>query len=77
MAKVILKKIIYYFSQCKDILKKIGNSDYFWSWKTKRLSDETIKPRTASDNSIAPAISYPSSKTRLTLTGGCLKVVNI
>ena len=32
--------------------KKIGNTDYISSWKSKGLPDEIIKPPTTSDNSI-------------------------
>ena len=54
-------------------LKKIGNTDQILSWKSKGLSDETIKPPTTSDNSIAPALSYYRSKTIAKFTGSCLK----
>ena len=40
----------------------ITNTDYVSSWKSKRLSVESIKPPTTSDNSLTPA-----------LTGSCLK----
>ena len=38
--------------------KKIGNTEGIWSWKSKRCSDEIIKPSTTSNNSPAPALSY-------------------
>ena len=38
-----------------------------------RLSAETIKPPATSDNSLTPAVSYYSTKTRVTFTGSCLK----
>ena len=35
--------------------KVIINTDYVSSWKSKGLSTESIKPPTASDNSLTPA----------------------
>ena len=43
------------------------------SWKSKRLSAETIKPPTTSDNSLTPAVSYYGTKTRVKFIGSCLK----
>ena len=51
-------KIIYYFSQCKD-------SYYISSWKSKGLSDESIKSRCASNNIIDPSLDYLGTKTRV------------
>ena len=52
----------------------IGVIDYILSWKSKGLSDETIKPPATSDNSLTPAISYYyASKIRVKFTGNCLK----
>ena len=36
--------------------KKIANRDYISAWKSKRLSDESIKPPAVSDNSLAPPL---------------------
>ena len=45
-----------------------------WSWKSKGLSDETIKPPSTSDNSLAPALSYYFAVTIwVKFTGSCLK----
>ena len=52
---------------------KIDNTDYVLSWKSKGLPNEAIKPPTTSENSLAPALSYYCSKTRLKFTGSCLK----
>ena len=51
----------------------IANTDYVSSLKSKRLSAETIKPPTRSDNSLTPALSYHGTKTRVKVTGSCLK----
>ena len=51
----------------------ITNTDYVSSWKSKGLSGESIKPPTTSDNSLTPALNYHGTKTRVKLTGSCLK----
>ena len=51
----------------------ITNTNYVSSWKSKGLSDESIKPPTTSDNSLTPALSYYGTKTRVKFTGSCLK----
>ena len=51
----------------------ITNADYFSSWKSKGLSSESIKPPTTSDNSLALALNYYGTKTRVKFTGSCLK----
>ena len=60
---------------------------YISSWKSKRLSTESIKPPATSDDSLSPALSYYGTKTKVKFTGSCLqqnkvtfnqkKVVNI
>ena len=57
---------------CKYI-KKIINNNYNSAWKSKRLSDESIKPSDASDNSLAPSINDNSTKSRVKFGGSCLK----
>ena len=51
----------------------IANTKYISSWKSKGLSDETIKPPAASDNSLSPLIDYLGNKIRLKFNGDCLK----
>ena len=51
----------------------IVNTDYVSSWKSKGLSDGTIKPPSTSDNSLTSALSYYSTKTRLKFTGSFLQ----
>ena len=53
--------------------KMITNTDYISSWKSKGLSDESIKPPTTSDNSLTPALSYYGTKTRIKFSRICLK----
>ena len=51
----------------------INVTDYFFSWKSKELSNETIKPPTTSDNSLIPTSYYYAAKLRVKFTGSCLK----
>ena len=53
--------------------KVITNTDYISSWKSKRLSAESIKPPTTSDNSLTPALNYYGTKTGVKVTGSYLK----
>ena len=50
-------------------------ANYVSSWKSKRLSDETIKAPSTSDNSITPSINYTNNtdKLKVKFTGSCLK----
>ena len=51
----------------------ISNTKYISSWKSKGLSDESIKPPAASDNSISLLTDYLGDKIRLKFNGSCLK----
>ena len=51
----------------------IANTLYISSWKSKGLSDKTIKPPVTSDNSLTPLIDYLGNKIRLKFSGSCLK----
>ena len=48
-----------------DNFKKNGNTDRISLWKSKGLSEESINPPSASDNSLAPALYYFCNKTRV------------
>ena len=49
-------------------------SNYVLSWKSTKLSDNTIKPPATSDNSLTPTISYYyGGKIRVKFTGSRLK----
>ena len=76
MARVILKKIVHnylVFQSMSKYFKVITKTDYIYSWKSKGLSAGSIKPPTISDNSLASALSYYHTKTRVKFTGRCLK----
>ena len=48
--------------------KVIANAKYISEWKSKGLSDESIKPPSStSDNSLSPLIDYLDNKIRLSL----------
>ena len=56
--------------------KVIANTKYISLWKSKGLSNETIKLPATSDNSPSPLIDYFDNKIRLKFNGGCLKQQN-
>ena len=51
-------------------------SNYVFSWQSKGLSNESIKPPTTSDNSLNPGLSYYDTKVRVQFTKSCLKQSN-
>ena len=51
----------------------INATNYVSSWKSKGLSDESIKPLATSDNSLNPELNYYGTTTRVKFTGSCLK----
>ena len=61
------------FQPLNKYFKVIAKTDYVSSWKSKRLSAETIKPPTTADNTFIPAVSYYGTKTRVEFIGSCLK----
>ena len=76
------------FQPTNRYFKEIGNTDYVSSWKSKKLSAETIKPSTTSDNSLTRVLEFQyGTKARVKFNGSCLqwpklscthgKVVNI
>ena len=66
---LVFKPISRYF-------RLIANKKYMSSWKSKGLSDETITPCAASDNSLTPWIDYYDAKIRLKFNKSCLKQPN-
>ena len=61
------------FQPLNKYFKVISSTNYVSSWKSKRLSDEIIKPPTTFDNSLTSAVSYYGTKTRVNFTGSSLK----
>ena len=54
----------------------VSVTDYVLSWQSKGLSNESIKPPTASNNSLNPRLSYYGTKVRVQFTKSCLKQPN-
>ena len=63
---LILQPISKYF-------KIIANTKLISWWKSKGLSDESIKPLTSSDNTFTREIEYYGTKARVKFGGSCLK----
>ena len=61
------------FQTINKYFEVITNTDYVSSWKSKGLSTENINPPTTSDNSLTPVLNYYGTKTKVKLTGSCLK----
>ena len=51
----------------------MGSTKYISSWKSKGLSNETIKPIATSDNIVTPLIDYYTNKIRVKYNGGYFK----
>ena len=51
----------------------INTADYVLSWQSKRLSNESIKSPTTTNNSLTPELNYYGTKTKIKFTGSCLK----
>ena len=47
--------------------------EYVSEWKSKGLSNESIKAISTSDNSLNPTLSYYDTKIRVKFTRGCLE----
>ena len=53
------------FQPINRYFKVIANTKYTYKWKSKGLSDETIKPPATPDNNLSPLINYLGNKIRL------------
>ena len=53
--------------------KRVANSDYALEWKSKGLSDKSIKSSSAPHNFLNPSINYLGTKTRIRFSRSCLK----
>ena len=54
----------------------INATNYISSWKSKGLSDESIKPPTTSDNCLTLTLNYYGTKTRVKFAESCFKQSN-
>ena len=53
--------------------KRIGNTDHISSWKSNRLSDESIKPPSAPNNIPNSLLDYLATKKRVKFDGSYLE----
>ena len=60
------------FQSINRYFKVMANKLFVSPWKSKGLSDETIKPAT-SDNSLTPMIDYVGNKIRIKFPGNYLE----
>ena len=51
----------------------VGVIDRVLSWRSKGISNESIKPPTTSNNSLNPRLSYNDTKIKVQFTESCLK----
>ena len=49
----------------------VDAADYVLSWKSKGLSNESIKPPTTTNSSVTPELNYYGNKTKIRFTGSC------
>ena len=61
------------FQPINRYFKVIANTKYISSWKSKGLSDETIKPPATSDNTLTPLIDYCGNKVNVKFNGTILR----
>ena len=61
------------FQPVHKYIKIIANTKYISEWKSKGLSEESIKPFPASDNSLASLIDYYSYNKRVEFNGSILR----
>ena len=76
MAKVILKMMvlkIIYQAVSKYFKTVSANDSNILSWKSKELSDESIKPPSTSNKMLNPSLDYVGTKIRVKFNGDCLK----
>ena len=53
--------------------KRVVNSDYILEWKSKGLSDESIKSPPAPQNFVNPSLNFLCTNKRVSFNGSCLK----
>ena len=57
--------------------QKFGNTKHILEWKSRGLSDESIKPPTKSNNTLNPLLNFLGTKIRLEFNESSLKHGNI
>ena len=67
-------KIGQYFNQYKKYFKTASaNDSNIVSWKSKGLSDESIKPNNTSNKVVKPLLNSVGTKARVKFNADCLK----
>ena len=61
------------FQPVHKYFELITNIKHITKWKSKGLSDESIKPLPTSNNSLAPLIGYYGYKTKVKCNGSILR----
>ena len=61
------------FQPVHRYFKIIANTKYISEWKSKGLSDESIKPPPTSDNSLTPLINFYSYNIRVKINGSIFR----
>ena len=61
------------FQPLNKYFKVLSTTNHISSWKSKGLSNKTIKPPATSDNRLNPKLNYYGAKTRLGFRRSCLK----
>ena len=61
------------FQSINRYFKRVANSDHVSEWKSKRLSEESIKTPSAPNNFLNPKLSHYSKEMGEIFSGGCLK----
>ena len=64
---------LFSISTNTKVFKNSANNINILSWKSKELSDESIKPPTTPNKMIDPSLDYADTKTRVKFNGNCLK----
>ena len=58
---------------CKYFKTVSANDSNILSWKSKGLSDESIRPPSTSNKTLNPSVNYVGTKARVKFNGDCLK----
>ena len=53
--------------------KRVANSDYVLEWKSKGLSDKSIKSSSAPHSFLNPSLNYLGTKTKIRFSRSCSK----
>ena len=62
-----------FFQSGQRYCRRIDNGKSSSAWKSKELSDESIKTPTTFNNGVSPALNYISAKIQAKFDGSCLK----